>query len=109
MYIKTLLATLFLVHAVNAALKCYTCDSTKGHTNCQSGSGVSSVECGMAPPVISKACLQYSETVDGSTKYVRECSGRKNNVSPCQRMRDQGRKLPSCSDCDKSNCNGTPL
>ncbi|KAB0791912.1 hypothetical protein PPYR_07534 [Photinus pyralis] len=108
MYIKTLLATLFLVHAVMGALRCYDCDSTKGHANCQSGSGVTDEDmCPYPPKGGSRICLEYSENVNGSMKYVRQCDVAQGK-SPCPSMK-QTRKIIQCRDCTTHYCNKNPL
>ncbi|KAB0791193.1 hypothetical protein PPYR_02993 [Photinus pyralis] len=105
MYFKTLLATLFLVHAVVAELNCYKCDSSKGDTNCKGWLGVGDEACEIPPSTVSSVCLEYAEIVNDVTRYVRECSVREDNVSPCVRMKDNGRNLLTCSDCRYDNCN----
>ncbi|KAB0791893.1 hypothetical protein PPYR_03693 [Photinus pyralis] len=114
MYIKTLLATLFLVHAAVARLHCYECDSSKGHTNCQSGSGIDKVECEEPPQDAGQLCVAYSENVNGVTKYVRECAiegatADYQTIPLCPSMKEEGRDLPKCETCGGNYCNDAPL
>ncbi|XP_031330027.1 uncharacterized protein LOC116160998 [Photinus pyralis] len=114
MYLKTLLATLFLVYAVVAELKCYKCDSSNGHPNCQSGSGLDHVTCEEPPADAGITCLAYSENLNGVTKYVRDCAIEGSTfdyqtIPVCSFMREKGRDIPTCSTCLKNHCNGSPL
>ncbi|KAB0791656.1 hypothetical protein PPYR_03456 [Photinus pyralis] len=108
MYIKTLLATLFLVHVVNASLNCYVCDSSEGDTNCRSGSGVRNVTCSPPPSNHVRVCLAFAETVSGVTKYIRKCDGELIS-SACDEMRNRGRDIGNCYSCYSDYCNGNPL
>ncbi|KAB0791894.1 hypothetical protein PPYR_03694 [Photinus pyralis] len=115
MYIKTLLITLLLVHAVLARLRCYKCNSSKGHTNCQSGSGVYNGTCPEPPQDVGQTCLEYSENVNGATKYVRKCAivfwdwVDKKFIPVCSSMKKEGRDILTCFTCTTDHCNGTHL
>ncbi|KAB0791891.1 hypothetical protein PPYR_03691 [Photinus pyralis] len=114
MYIKTLFVTLFFAYAVAEKLKCYKCDSSNGHPNCQSGSGIGHVTCEEPPADAGITCLAYSENVNGVTKYVRDCAIVGGTfdyqaIPLCPSMRERGRDIRTCTTCATNDCNGTPL